>query len=131
MEEIDHAVEVLGQGDLVIIHCTSTYPSALKELNLKVIRSFIDRYSCPIGYSGHEVGISTTLAAAVLGADIVERHITLDRSMWGSDQAASVEPKGIRDIVRYIRAIEQAMGDGVKKVYTSEIPIINKLRRVR
>lgn len=131
LEEIDHAVELLGEQDLIILHCTSTYPASPEELNLRAIQTFANRYNCPIGYSGHEVGISTTVAAAVLGAKMIERHITLDRAMWGSDQAASVEPQGIERIVRYIRTIESAMGDGNKKVYPSEIPIIDKLRRAR
>lgn len=130
LEQIDHAVDILGQDNLIILHCTSTYPGKVEELNLKVIPEFIKRYDCPIGYSGHEVGISTTIAAAVLGAKMVERHITLDRSMWGTDQAASVEPQGIERIVRYIHTIESAMGDGVKKIYDSELPIMKKLRRV-
>jgi len=130
LEQIDHAVDILGQDNLVILHCTSTYPGAIEELNLRAIPFLANRYKCPIGYSGHEVGISTTVAAAVLGAKIVERHITLDRAMWGTDQAASVEPQGIERIVRYIHAIERAMGDGVKKVYDSELPIMKKLRRV-
>lgn len=130
LEQIDHAVDILGQDKLIIMHCTSTYPGKVEELNLKAIRMLIDRYNCPIGYSGHEVGISTTVAASVLGAKMIERHITLDRAMWGSDQAASVEPQGIERIARYIHAIERAMGDGVKKVYDSELPIMKKLRRV-
>ncbi|MBA7636688.1 N,N'-diacetyllegionaminic acid synthase [subsurface metagenome] len=131
VDQIDHAVELLGGQDLIILHCTSTYPAAPEELNLRFIQALANRYDCPIGYSGHEVGISTTVAAAVLGAKVVERHITLDRAMWGSDQAASVEPQGIERIVRYIHTIEKAIGDGNKKVYSSEIPLINKLRRVK
>ena len=130
LEQIDHAVDILGEDKLIILHCTSTYPGKIDELNLNVIPKLAERYDCPIGYSGHEVGISTTIAAAVLGAKLIERHITLDRAMWGTDQAASVEPQGIERIVRYIHAIERAMGDGVKKVYDSEIPIMKKLRRV-
>lgn len=129
MEQIDHAVEVLGTDDLMIMHSTSTYPAALEELNLAVIQTLIDRYPVPIGYSGHEVGLSTSFAAAVLGACMIERHITLDRSMWGSDQAASVEPQGMTRLVKDIRAWEIAKGDGKKRVYDSEIPIMQKLRR--
>jgi N-acetylneuraminate synthase len=128
--QVDHAVEVLGSNDLILMHCTSTYPSKLEELNLRGIQTLKDRYQVPVGYSGHEVGLSTTLAAAVLGACMVERHITLDRSMWGSDQAASVEPHGIARLVRDIRAVEKAMGDGVKRLYDSEVPIMKKLRRI-
>ncbi len=131
LEEIDHAVDVLGKKNLVLLHCTSTYPSRVEELNLKAIHSLADRYDVPIGYSGHEVGLYTSLAAAVLGACFIERHITLDRAMWGSDQAASVEPQGFARLVKDIRAVELAMGDGIKKVYLSEVPIMQKLRRVK
>jgi N-acetylneuraminate synthase len=130
LEQIDHAVELLGTENLIILHCTSTYPSKLEELNLNVIASLKKRYQVPIGYSGHEVGLATTLAAAVLGACMVERHITLDRAMWGSDQAASIEPGGFSRMVKDIRAVEIAMGDGIKRVYESELGIISKLRRV-
>lgn len=130
LAQIDHAVEVLGSGDLILMHCTSTYPSKLEELNLRGIPILKERYGVPVGYSGHEVGLATSLAAAVLGACMVERHITLDRSMWGSDQAASVEPQGFVRLVRDIHAVEAALGDGVKRVYDSEIPVMDKLRRV-
>jgi len=130
VEQIDHAVGVLGTYDLIILHCTSTYPSQLDELNLCAMHALRERYQVPVGYSGHEVGLATTVAAATLGACMVERHITLDRSMWGSDQLASVEPQGFATIVRDIRTIEVAKGDGVKRVYPSELPIIEKLRRV-
>lgn len=130
LEQIDHAVEVLGKEDLVIMHCTSTYPSKLEELNLRGIHTLQERYGVPVGYSGHEVGLATSVAAATLGACSVERHITLDRSMWGSDQAASVETQGFWRLVKDIRAIEKALGDGEKVVYDSEKPIIKKLRRV-
>ena len=130
IEQIDHAVEVLGTEGLIILHCTSTYPSKLEELNLSAIETLKERYGVPIGYSGHEVGLATSLAAAVMGACIVERHITLDRSMWGSDQAASVEPQGFGRLIKDIRAFETAKGDGKKVVYKSELPIIDKLRRI-
>jgi len=127
---INHAVEVLGKDELVIAHCTSTYPSKSEELNLQCIKTLKEKFKeVPIGYSGHETGLATTVAAAVLGACVVERHITLDRSMWGSDQAASVEPQGMRTLVQNIREIEKAMGDGEVKIYESEIPIMQKLRR--
>jgi N-acetylneuraminate synthase len=128
--EIDHAVEVLGTDDLVLLHATSTYPSQPAELNLRAIATLRERYGVPVGYSGHEVGLSTTVAARALGACMIERHITLDRAMWGSDQAASVEPFGFQRLVRDIRAVESALGDGVKVVYDSEIPVKEKLRRV-
>ena len=130
LEQIDHSVEVLGRRDLILLHTTSTYPSDITELNLRAIPRMSERYGIPIGYSGHEVGLSTSLAAAALGACVVERHITLDRAMWGSDQAASVEPQGFARLIKDIRAAEAAMGDGVKKVYPSEVPIMQKLRRV-
>lgn len=130
LAEIRLAVKVLGQEELVLLHCTSTYPSQPEELNLRMIEALSQEFDCPIGYSGHEVGLQTTLAAVALGACVVERHITLDRSMWGSDQAASVEPHGFARLVRDIRVIEKAMGDGVKRIYDSELPIREKLRRV-
>ena len=130
LEQIDHAVEVLGKEDLVIMHTTSTYPALYEELNLRVIPMLKQRYGLPAGYSGHETGLSTSIATVALGACAVERHITLDRAMWGSDQAASVEPQGFAHMVRDIRLVETAMGDGVKRVAEREIPIIKKLRRV-
>ena len=130
LEQIDHAVEVLGTTDLVLMHATSTYPSTPEELNLTAIPRLRERYGVPVGYSGHEVGLTTTVAATVLGACLVERHITLDRAMWGSDQAASVEPHGFSRLVRDIHTVRQAMGDGVKRVYPSEVPVMQKLRRV-
>jgi N-acetylneuraminate synthase len=129
-QEIDHAIDVLGKDDLVVMHSCSTYPAYYEELNLRVIPTMRERYGVPIGYSGHETGISSSVAAAVLGACSVERHVTLDRSMWGSDQAASLEPNGISRLIRDVRLVEQSMGDGVKRVYERELPIIKKLRRV-
>jgi N-acetylneuraminate synthase len=130
LDQIDHAVEVLGTHDLILLHCCSTYPSQYAELNLRAIPVLRERYGVPIGYSGHETGIASSVAAAVLGACIVERHVTLDRSMWGSDQAASLEPNGIMRVVRDIRLVETALGDGNKTVVPSEIPVMQKLRRV-
>jgi N-acetylneuraminate synthase len=130
LDQIDHAVEVLGKQDLVLLHACSTYPAFYDELNLQVIEVLRDRYAVPVGYSGHETGLPSTVAAAVLGACIVERHISLDRSMWGSDHAASLEPNGITRLVRDIRLIEKSLGDGVKRVLEREQPIIKKLRRV-
>jgi N-acetylneuraminate synthase len=129
IEQIDTAVEVLGNDRLLVAHSTSSYPCKPGELNLRVIDTLRERYGCPVGYSGHEVGLQTTLAAVVLGACFVERHITLDRAMWGTDQAASIEPGGLVRLVRDIRVIESALGDGVKQVYESERPVIEKLRR--
>lgn len=128
--EIDHALEVLGRQDLILLHTTSTYPSAYEELNLRAIPALAERYGVPVGYSGHETGIPTSVCAAAVGACMVERHITLDRAMWGSDQAASLEPNGINRLVRDIRLWEMAKGDGVKRVFESEKPILKKLRRV-
>ncbi len=129
-DEIDHAVDVLGKENLILMHTTSTYPAKYEQLNLRAIPEMHARYGVPVGYSGHETGIPTTVAAAVLGACAVERHITMDRAMWGSDQAASLEPNGISRLVRDIRLCEQSMGDGVKRVYEEEIPVMKKLRRV-
>lgn len=132
IEEIQEAVAVLGLEDLVIAHSTSAYPCPLEELNLRMITTLQRLYpSVPIGYSGHETGLATTVAAVVLGASFIERHFTLDRAMWGSDQAASVEPTGMRRLVKDIRAIEESLGDGVKKVYDSELGSLRKLRRVK
>jgi N-acetylneuraminate synthase len=128
--EIDHAVEVLGKKDLILMHATSTYPANYDELNLNAIPVMANRYGVPVGYSGHETGIPTSVCAAALGACSVERHITMDRASWGSDQAASLEPNGISRLVRDIRLWEQSKGDGVKRVYEREVPIIKKLRRV-
>lgn len=130
LEQIDHAVDVLGKKDLIIMHTCSTYPSQYTELNLRVIPTLRERYGVPVGYSGHETGLASSVAAAAIGACILERHITLDRAMWGSDQAASLEPNGINRLVRDIRLVETSMGDGVKRVEPSEVPIMQKLRRV-
>jgi N-acetylneuraminate synthase len=130
IEQIDHAVDVLGKENLILLHASSTYPAYYEELNLRAIPIMHARYGVPVGYSGHETGIPSTVAAVVLGACCVERHITLDRSMWGSDHAASLEPNGISRVVRDIRLVEQSMGDGIKRVYDREQPIIKKLRRV-
>nr|WP_079432005.1 MULTISPECIES: N-acetylneuraminate synthase family protein [Streptomyces] len=131
-QQIRHAVEVLGSENIILLHATSTYPARAEELNLRVINSLEAAYpNVPIGYSGHETGLQTTVAAVAMGACAVERHITLDRAMWGSDQAASVEPGGLARLVRDIRTIETALGDGVKKVYDSELAPMKKLRRVQ
>ncbi|MFT4110491.1 N-acetylneuraminate synthase family protein [Propionicimonas sp.] len=130
-EQIRHAVEVLGSRNIVLLHATSTYPCPPEQLNLRMVNTLEAEYpNVPIGYSGHEVGLQSTLCAVALGACMVERHITLDRSMWGSDQAASVEPEGMRRLVRDIRVIETALGDGVKQVYDGELGPMKKLRRV-
>jgi N-acetylneuraminate synthase len=130
IEQIDHAVEVLGKKDLILLHTCSTYPATYEELNLRVINLLSNRYGIPVGYSGHETGLSTSIATIALGACVLERHITLDRAMWGSDQAASVEPQGFAHLVRDIRLVETALGDGVKRLGNREEPIMKKLRRV-
>jgi len=130
MAQIDHAVEVLDTEQLVLLHATSTYPASYEELNLKVIPALAQRFRVPVGYSGHETGIASSVAAVALGASMVERHLTLDRAMWGSDQAASLEPNGMQRLVRDIRLVETSMGDGRKRLFEREIPIMTKLRRV-
>ena len=130
IEEIDKAVSLLNNVPLAIAQATSTYPAEASELNLRAIQTFADKYKVPVGYSGHERGLQVTIAAVALGATFIERHITLDRSMWGTDHSASLEPEGLKKLVRDIRIIELALGDGKKKVYDSEIPIRAKLRRV-
>ena len=129
-EQIDHAVDILGQDNLVIMHCTSTYPSSEAELNLNVIPNYMEKYECPIGYSGHEKGVFPSVLAASMGACAIERHITTDRTLWGSDHPASLEPEGLRRLIRDIRLLNTLKGDGKKVVYESELPIIKKLRRV-
>ena len=131
MDEIRHAVKLLGEDNLVLFHCTSTYPTDHKEINLNVISAFREEFSCPIGYSGHERGLLPSILSVELGAASVERHITVDRTLWGSDQAASLEPEGLRRMVRDIREVKKVLGDGVKVVYDSEIPVKNKLRKVK
>ena len=131
LEEIKHAVSVLGEEDLVIYHCTSTYPSNANETNLRAIESFKNLFNTPIGYSGHERGVTPSVLAVALGANSVERHITLDRTNWGSDQAASLEMAGLYHMVRDIRQVPSLLGDGKKIVYSRELPIIEKLRRVK
>jgi N-acetylneuraminate synthase len=128
LAQIDAAVALIPPAQRILTHATSTYPCKPEELNLRVIGSLRERYDCPVGYSGHEVGLQTTCAAVALGACLVERHITLDRAMWGSDQAASVEPWGFMRLVRDIRVIRTALGDGVKRVYASESGPMAKLR---
>ncbi len=131
MEQIREAVEVLGRQHLILTHCTSTYPCEPEELNLRMIQTLRQEFpEVPVGYSGHEVGLVPSTVAVALGACMVERHLTLDRAMWGSDQAASVEPGGFERLVKYIRVTEVALGDGVKRVYASELPSLKRLRRI-
>lgn len=129
LDEIKESVALVGEENLILCHTTSSYPCPPDELNLRMIQTLRGMFNCPIGYSGHEVGLVPSAVAVALGACLVERHITLDRAMWGSDQSASVEPQGIEHLVKYIRVTEQALGDGVKHVYESEKSSLSKLRR--
>jgi N-acetylneuraminate synthase len=131
IEQVERAIDVLGTDLLVLMHATSTYPMEPEEANLRVIPALRERFpGVPVGYSGHERGLQISLAAVALGAVAVERHITLDRTMWGSDHAASLEPTGLAHLVRDIRVIEAALGDGVKRVFPGELAPMAKLRRV-
>jgi N-acetylneuraminate synthase len=131
MDEIKRATDTTGLERLLVAHSTSSYPCPPESLNLRMIHTLQGLYpTCPIGYSGHEVGLGPTWAAVAMGASFVERHITLDRTMWGTDQAASVEVEGFHRLVRTLREIESSLGDGVKRVYEGELPLRRKLRRV-
>src|SRR5215510_3957194 len=131
MEQIHKGIDIAGAENLVMMHCTSTYPCEPEELNLRMVETLRKEFpNNPIGYSGHEVGLVPSAVAIALGASSIERHITLDRAMWGSDHAASVEPGGFERLVKYIRVTEASLGDGVKKVYESEKGSLKKLRRV-
>jgi len=131
LDQISKALSYLDENNTILLHCTSTYPCKLEEINLNGIKTLIDEFKIPVGYSGHETGVSTTVNAVAMGACVVERHITLDRSNWGSDQAASLEMQGFSKLIRDIRAFEKAKGDGKIKVYDSEKEIIKKLRRIK
>jgi N-acetylneuraminate synthase len=130
IEEIDNAVGIIKKStsDFALLHCNSTYPAPVNELNLSAIKTLQERYNCEIGYSGHEFRLGTSVSAVYLGASIIERHITLDRTMWGTDHMSSIEPQGLIKLVKGIRELEQAYGDGVIKVTDSQMPIRNKLR---
>jgi len=129
-EEILKSANIFNKDNLIVLHCTSAYPCKIEELNLSYIYKLKKMFNCPIGYSGHEVGLSTTLAAVAMGAKVIERHVTLDRSLWGSDQSASIEPQGLEKLIRDIKTFELAYGNGEKIVYESEKPILEKLRKV-
>jgi N-acetylneuraminate synthase len=129
LDEIKEAMKLLGEEKIILCHTTSSYPCPPEELNLNMIPTLKQMYNCPIGYSGHEVGLVPSVVAVALGACLIERHITLDRAMWGSDQSASVEPQGVETLVKYIRVTEKSLGDGVKQVYDSEKSSLSKLRR--
>jgi len=129
LEEIDVAVDILRKSNnFALLHCNSSYPAPLNELNLSAIQTLKNRYGCEVGYSGHEFRLGTTVASIYLGATIIERHITLDRTMWGTDHMSSVEPQGLIKLVKGIRELEDAYGDGVIRVTDSQIPIRTKLR---
>ena len=130
LSDIDKAVDIFKQAScpFELMHTVSTYPMKDEDANLRMINTLRDKYQCDVGYSGHEVGLAISYAAATLGITSLERHITLNRSMYGSDQSASVEPSGLRQLVGAVRKIEKAMGDGVKKIIDAEIPIARKLR---
>jgi N-acetylneuraminate synthase len=130
IEEVDHAVSLLDRDQLILLHTTSTYPCPAEEVNLRTIETLAQRFDVPVGYSGHERGLQVSLAAVAMGATVLERHITLDRTMWGSDHAASLEPQGLEHLVRDVRIIEAARGDGVKRVFPGEVEPRKRLRRV-
>jgi len=133
IEEIDTAVSAMQVAnkncEFALLHCNSSYPAPNEDLNLTCIKTLKDRYKCEVGYSGHEFGLTTSISSICLGATIIERHITLDRTMWGTDQMCSVEPQGLIKLVRGINELNLALGDGVKRVTATEIPIRNKLRK--
>lgn len=130
IEDIDRAVEIFKKANcpFELMHCVSTYPMVDEDANLNCIKTLRERYKCKVGYSGHEVGLAVSYAAVALGISSLERHITINRAMYGSDQAASVEPAGFRQLVGAVRKIEAAMGDGIKKTSEKELLIAKKLR---
>jgi len=130
LEQLDHAIDVLGKKDLILLHCCSAYPADYSDLNLRLIPYLKERYGVPVGYSGHETGLPSSIASVALGACVVERHITLDRAMWGSDHAASLGPSGVYKIISEIRLVEKSMGDTNKRILPSEESIIKRLRNV-
>jgi N-acetylneuraminate synthase len=129
-EEIDQAVDVLRRHakKFLIMHCNSSYPAHVDELNLRYLETLKKKYDCRIGYSGHEFELITSIVAIVFGAEAIERHITLDRTQWGSDQLASVEPHGLFTLINGLRKVERALGDGKKKLWESEMAVRKKLR---
>ena len=133
IEEIDDSVHAIKKAnpncELAILHCNSTYPAPNEDLNLNCIQTLKEKYQCEVGYSGHEFGLTTTIASVCLGAKIIERHITLDRTMWGTDQMCSVEPQGLIKLVRGVKELSLALGDGIKRVTEAEQKIKDKLRK--
>jgi N-acetylneuraminate synthase len=130
LEEVDHAVNILEKSakSYAIMHTNSSYPSKIEDLNLSLIPFFIKRYGCPIGYSGHEFGLTPTVIAVSLGAKIIERHITINREMWGTDQSSSVEIQGMDSLYKRIKEINLIMGKPEKIVTEGELSIRQKLR---
>jgi N-acetylneuraminate synthase len=128
LQEIETAISYFDKSRIAILHTVSSYPSDNDEIDLNIMLSYKKKYNTVIGYSGHEKGLQISIAAAALGAKVLERHITLDRSMWGTDQSASLEPRGLKELVRDVRIIEKCLGNGEKKILESEIPIRKKLR---
>ena len=133
LDEVDAAVKTIlsvnKNASYAVLHCNSSYPAPNDDLNLKCIKTLKDRYNCEVGYSGHEFGLTTTIASICMGATIIERHITLDRTMWGTDQMCSVEPQGLIKLVRGVHELSRALGDGEKVVTETEKPIREKLRK--
>jgi len=129
-QDIQKAVDIFRDANcsFELMHTISTYPMRNEDANLRLINTLRDRYQCNVGYSGHEVGLAISYAAAAMGITSLERHITLDRAMYGSDQSASIEPNGLRQLIGAVRKIEKAMGDGQKRVLDAEVPIALKLR---
>lgn len=130
LEEIDEAVDILrkSSSDFMLMHTNSSYPTKIEELNLNCIRTLKERYDCEVGYSGHEYGLEPPLFAVALGAMVIERHITLDHTMWGTDQSSSIEPMGMDMLYKRIRNVKQILGDGIKRITESELIVRKKLR---
>ncbi len=129
-DDIQKAIDIFKSADCSyeLMHTVSTYPMKVEDANLKVINTLKDKFNCDVGYSGHETGLAVSYGATALGITSLERHITMDKSMYGSDQSASLEPGNLRSLVRGVRAIESAMGDGEKRILDAEVPIAKKLR---
>ena len=132
VEQIDAAMEIVQGAEVYLLQCTSSYPSSFETINLNVIPFYAERYpEASIGFSGHHRGVAIDVAAVALGATVIERHFTLDRTLKGSDHAASLEPGGLAKLVRDVRAVESALGDGCKRIYDEELPVMRKLRGAR
>jgi N-acetylneuraminate synthase len=131
VEQIEHAASIFEKVNCPyeLMHCNSTYPMQPSDANLRVISTLREQFGCDIGYSGHEVGVVVSCAAVALGATSLERHVTLDRAMYGSDQSASLELGGLNKLVKYVRAVEESLGSSVKQLQPSEVPAMKKLRK--